>query len=122
MKLKKNKKKFIQMEFHETIERSEYKLVTMLDTVQDFIFYLDSKRRIEYFNEAYANYLGKSYLEIIGKKESEFFPKEMAEKCEANNKKALDNGNFYEGKMNKLLEDKKTKIFSMMLLDIDKFK
>ncbi|MCX3066685.1 MAG: diguanylate cyclase [Cetobacterium sp.] len=181
--IKKNKKKFIQMEFHETIERSEYKLVTMLDTVQDFIFYLDSKGRIEYFNEAYANYLGKSYLEIIGKKESEFFPKEMAEKCEANNRKALDNGNFYEEenfqgrwyqtfksrvdlgnnsygilgmvkeitaskkktldlkekvykdiltgiynrnfyeeKMNKLLENKKTKIFSMMLLDIDKFK
>ncbi|ERT69275.1 MULTISPECIES: sensor domain-containing diguanylate cyclase [Cetobacterium] len=175
--------KFVQMEFHEIMEKSEYKLVTMLDTVQDFIFYLDSKGRIEYFNESYANYLGKSYLEIIGKKESEFFPKKMAEKCEINNRKALENGNFYEEekfqgrwyqtfksrvdlgndkygilgmikeitdskkktldlkekvykdlltglynrnfyeeKINKLLENKKNTIFSMMILDIDKFK
>ena len=175
--------KFIQMEFHEIMEKSEYKLVTMLDTVQDFIFYLDSNGRIEYFNKSYANYLGKSYLEIIGKKESEFFPKEMVEKCEINNRKALENGNFYEEenfqgrwyqtfksrvdlgnndygilgmvkeitdskkktmdlkekvykdlltgvynrnfyeeKVKKLLEKKKNTIFSMMLLDIDKFK
>lgn len=114
--------KFVQIEFHEIIEKSEYKLVTMLDTVQDFIFYLDSKGRIEYFNKAYAKYIGKSYLDIIGKKESEFFPKEMAEKCEANNRKALENGNFYEEKVKKLLEKKKNTIFSMMLLDIDKFK
>ncbi|MCQ8212788.1 sensor domain-containing diguanylate cyclase [Cetobacterium somerae] len=91
-----NTEKFLQLEFHEINKNSENKLVAMLDTVQDFIFYLDSEGRIEYFNKAYADFIGRSYEDIIGRKESEFFSKEMACKCEENNKKALKYGNFYE--------------------------
>ena len=85
-----------QLEFHKIENNSKNKLVTMLDTVQDFIFYLDSHGRIEYFNKAYSNFLGKSHLEILGKKESEFFSKDMAKKCDSNNDKALEKGHFYE--------------------------
>ena len=88
--------KFLQLEFHKINKNAENKLVAMLDTVQDFIFYLDSEGRIEYFNKAYADFLKRPHSEIVGRKESEFFPKEMACKCEENNKKALKYGNFYE--------------------------
>lgn len=95
-KIQIDKKIFFQLEFHENPETSTNKFVAMLDTIQDFIFYLDSEGKIEYFNKAYENHLGKAYLEIIGEKESKFYPDDMAIKCDQNNEIALKLGNFYE--------------------------
>lgn len=106
--IEKNGEKFIQLEFHnirnlkeiekdlEEKSKSQDKLVAMLDTVQEFIFYLDSEGRLEYFNKAYAQYLGKHPEELYGRKEIEFFPESMAKKCLENNKIAFERGNFYE--------------------------
>lgn len=76
--------------------KNEDKLVAMLDTVQEFIFYLDSEGRLEYFNKAYAEYLNVPYENLYGKKEIEFFSEDMAKKCLENNRIALEKGIFYE--------------------------
>ncbi|MGL5188959.1 MAG: diguanylate cyclase [Cetobacterium sp.] len=106
--IKKDGEAYLFLEFHDVSDlkklekdleeksKSQNKLVAMLDTVQEFIFYLDSEGRLEYFNKAYAEYLNIPNNELYGKKEIEFFPEAMAKKCLENNEIAFEKGNFYE--------------------------
>lgn len=100
--------KFIQLEIHEVSEKksleknlqikkdSQKKLQIFLDKIEDFIFYLDGEEKIEYCNDSYLKFLGKSYEEVIGKTESQLVPQVMAEKCKKNTDQALENGTFFE--------------------------
>ncbi|MEG0068749.1 sensor domain-containing diguanylate cyclase [Cetobacterium sp.] len=76
--------------------KTEFKLNKILNTTEDLVFYLDSESRIQYLNTAYANFIGKPYLEILGKKETDFFPGDLALKCLSNNEQALKKGDYFE--------------------------
>ncbi|MGL4254155.1 MAG: sensor domain-containing diguanylate cyclase [Fusobacteriaceae bacterium] len=100
--------KLIQLEIHEVTEKkilekslqikekSQKKLQIFLDRIEDFIFYLNRDEKIEYCNNSYLKFLGKTYEEVIGKTESDLVPKAMAEKCKKNTTIALEEGTFFE--------------------------
>lgn len=100
--------KYIQLEVYEITKikelerdllekaKTEFKLNTILNTSEDLVFYLDSEGRIQYLNDACANFIGKPYSEILGKKEKDFFPEELAKKCLSNNEQALKKGDYFE--------------------------
>lgn len=100
--------KLIQLEIHEVTEKkilekslqikekSQKKLQIFLDRIEDFIFYLNRDEKIEYCNNSYLKFLGKTYEEVIGKTESDLVPKAMAEKCKKNTMIALEEGTFFE--------------------------
>lgn len=102
------KEEYVQLEVYEVTKikelerdllekaKTELKLNTILNTTEDLVFYLDSEGRIQYLNTAYANFIGKPYSEILGKKEIDFFPAEMAIKCLSNNEQALTKGDYFE--------------------------
>ncbi|MBC2851965.1 diguanylate cyclase [Cetobacterium sp. 8H] len=102
------KEEYVQLEVYEVTKikelerdllekaKTELKLNTILNTTEDLVFYLDSEGRIQYLNTAYANFIGKPYSEILGKKELDFFPAEMAIKCLSNNEQALTKGDYFE--------------------------
>lgn len=100
--------KFIQLELHEVTEKKmleknlqikeniEKKLQLFLDTIEDYIFFMDRDGRFEYCNNSYLEYLGKSYEEVIGNKESDLVPLSMAKKCIENTVMALEYGTFFQ--------------------------
>lgn len=103
-----NGEKFIQLEVHEVTEKKvleknleikdkiQKKLQLFLDKIEDFIFYMDKDEKIEYCNNSYLKFLGKSYEDVIRKTESELVPQFMADKCKENTKIALELGTFFE--------------------------
>lgn len=56
-----------------------------LDSIEAMVSYTDVDGKIYYLNSAFANFLGDTKENIIGKKETEFLNCEIAEICKKNN-------------------------------------
>lgn len=63
-----------------------------LDSIEAMISYTDIDGRIYYLNSAFADFLGDTKDNIIGKKEDEFLNQEIAKLCEKNNKLVCESG------------------------------
>lgn len=74
-----------------------------LDSLDEMISYTDIDGKIYYLNNAFANFLGDTKENIVGKMESDFLSKESGEICKENNRLAYEIGfikrtDFVEGK------------------------
>ena len=65
----------------EALTQSEERYRTFIDSTSDIVFLKDEHFRHVMVNEAYAQYLGRTEKEIIGKTDFELLPKYMAEGC-----------------------------------------
>ncbi len=68
-------------------------LITLIDTIPDFIYVKDANRRIVLNNKAHAEYIGaKTREKSIGKTDAEFYPEEIANKIEVDDRRVLEEG------------------------------
>ena len=65
----------------EALTQSEERYRTFIDSTSDIVFLKDEHFRHVMVNEAYAQYLGRTEKEIIGKTDFELLPKYLAEGC-----------------------------------------
>jgi PAS domain S-box-containing protein len=67
-------------------------LNTLLDSMEDIVFYISQDLRYQDCNDQYANYLGIPKDEILGKTVFDLFPKELAQTFNQQNKEILAKG------------------------------
>ncbi|MFH1119185.1 MAG: cache domain-containing protein [Bacteroidota bacterium] len=63
----------------QALEKEQALLRSLIDSIPDFIFFKDINSNYIGCNIAFANYLGRSEKDIIGRNDFDFFPKESAE-------------------------------------------
>lgn len=64
----------------------------ILDQINEMISYTDLEGKIYYLNIAFAEFLGDSKENIIGKKEGCYLPEKLKDICLQNNRDAYKNG------------------------------
>lgn len=70
------------------------KLRTILDSLEDVVFYQDKDFKYRYVNKAFQKSVGKKEEDILGKTDFELVPYELARICFENSKRALNEGDF----------------------------
>jgi PAS domain S-box-containing protein len=80
----------------ELIRESENKYKTLLKNIPQRIFYKDLNSVYVLCNESYANELGINPQTIRGKTDYDFFPKELAEKYRADDRRIIQSGQSQE--------------------------
>ncbi|MFA5801823.1 MAG: PAS domain S-box protein [Thermoleophilia bacterium] len=68
-----------RVEIEEALVESEERYRTLAEAAQDFIFILDRDGKIKYLNSYAAEKLGSLPREIIGKRQDDVFPQDMAD-------------------------------------------
>jgi len=75
----------------------------LLDNIPDAIYFKDRENRIIKVNKFYADGVGLSSKEIIGKTDFDFFPKEQAQKMAEDDEYVLTTGQSIVGKIERTL-------------------
>lgn len=81
-----------RMSAEKALRESQRCLRAIIDSSGDTAWLKDEHGRFVAVNQAYANLCGFDVEEIIGKKDGDLWPKEMAEKIIANDKKVKETG------------------------------
>lgn len=68
-----------RVEIEEALVESEERYRTLAEAAQDFIFILDRDGKIKYLNSYAAEKLGSLPREIVGKRQDDVFPQDMAD-------------------------------------------
>ncbi|MFW9806270.1 MAG: PAS domain S-box protein, partial [Candidatus Thorarchaeota archaeon] len=76
--------------FEKALQQSEEKYRSLLDNIPQRVFYKDLNSVYVAVNPAFAQSLGVSPAEVIGKTDYDFFPEELAERYRSNDKKVLE--------------------------------
>ncbi|MEM2601381.1 MAG: PAS domain-containing protein [Candidatus Bathyarchaeia archaeon] len=76
----------------DALSRSERFLRSIIDNLPDPVFVKDREFRYVMVNKAYANYLGRTEDEILGKTDYELYPKEQADFFREWDRKVVDGG------------------------------
>lgn len=87
----------IQKKLEKELKVNEFeneKLKTILDSLEDSVFYQDKDMKYRYVNKAFQRSVGKNEKEIIGKTDFELVPYELAKLCYENSVRALKEGDF----------------------------
>lgn len=71
------------------LERGQSLLRSLIDSIPDFIFFKDVNSNYVGCNKAFADYLGMTEKNIIGRSDHDLFPKEAADMYYENDKKIL---------------------------------
>ncbi|MBF0494880.1 MAG: PAS domain S-box protein, partial [Candidatus Omnitrophica bacterium] len=79
----------------------QYFLQNLLDTIPDMIYFKDIQERFVLVNKAHAEALGLKADEVIGKKDTDFFPGKLAEDFSKDDKLVLEKGEHIVGKITK---------------------
>jgi two-component system cell cycle sensor histidine kinase/response regulator CckA len=87
-------------EVEDALRRTEGYCRVLTETVQDHIFVIDREDRIEFVNQAAAQQLRTTPDRLIGKRRSEIFPPDIAERQGLNLRQVLTTGEplFVEGR------------------------
>ena len=80
----------------EALIRSERKYRTLVETLPQRVFHKDRDSVYISCNESYARDLGIAPDDIAGRTDLEFFPKALAEKYRADDRRIMDNGRIEE--------------------------
>lgn len=66
------------------------RLNTLVEAIPDVLYFKDTEGRNLVFNEAAAEFFGARSQNVVGKKDEEFMPPELAQKCRRSDEMALD--------------------------------
>lgn len=91
---------------------SEDKLKTILDSVDAYIFIKDVQLRYQYVNNKVCKLFGRTYDEIVGKNDSEFFDPDTVTKLNDIDKQVLGSGQAHvKEEVNRTKNDNETKTY-----------
>jgi len=80
----------------EKLRNSEALYQSLVETLPQFIFRKDLEGHFTFANQQFCKMLGHPLETILGKKDADFFPPEMAKKFQADDQRVLDTGKPYE--------------------------
>ena len=80
----------------ESLRNSEALYQSLVETLPQNIFRKDLDERFTFANQQFCNVLGKRLDEIVGKTDFDFFPKELAEKYQRDDRRVLETGKTYQ--------------------------
>src|SRR5262249_13508717 len=80
----------------ENLRNSETLYHSLVETLPQNIFRKDLQERFTFGNQQFCKVLGRKLEEIIGKTDFDFFPRELAEKYQRDDRRVLETGQPYE--------------------------
>lgn len=80
----------------EKLKNSEALYHSLVETLPQNIFRKDTQARFTFANQQFCKTLGLRLDEVIGKTDFDFFPKELAEKYQADDRRVLETGQPYD--------------------------
>ena len=85
-----------QRSAEEKLRHSETLYHSLVETLPQNIFRKDLEYRFTFANQQFCRTLGRPLEEIVGKTDFDFFPKELAEKYQRDDRRVLETGQAYE--------------------------
>jgi sigma-B regulation protein RsbU (phosphoserine phosphatase) len=79
----------------EDLRNSEALYQSLVETLPQNIFRKDLQERFTFGNQQFCKVLGRSLEEIVGKTDFDFFPREMAEKYQHDDRQVIETGKIY---------------------------
>jgi sigma-B regulation protein RsbU (phosphoserine phosphatase) len=80
----------------ENLRNSEALYHSLVETLPQNIFRKDPEGRFTFCNQHFCRIVARPFAEIIGKTDFDFFPRELAEKYQADDRRVLESGKPYE--------------------------
>jgi sigma-B regulation protein RsbU (phosphoserine phosphatase) len=80
----------------EAVKKSELLYHSLVETMPQNVFRKDLQGRFTFANQQYCNHYHCKLEDILGKNDFDFFPKELAEKYERDDKRVMETGQTYE--------------------------
>jgi sigma-B regulation protein RsbU (phosphoserine phosphatase) len=80
----------------EDVRNSEALYHSLVETLPQNIFRKDLQGRFTFGNQQFCRILGRSLPEIVGKTDFDFFPRELAEKYQRDDRRVLETGKPYD--------------------------
>ena len=78
------------------LRTSEAFYQTLVETLPQNIFRKDEQGRFTFANRRFCNLIGKPLSEVLGKTDFDFFPQELAEKYQRDDRKVKETGKPYD--------------------------
>jgi sigma-B regulation protein RsbU (phosphoserine phosphatase) len=85
-----------RLEAEEKVRQSEALYHSLVETLPQNIFRKDLEFRFTFANQQFCKTLGRSLDEIVGKTDFDFFPRELAEKYQQDDRRVIATGQAYE--------------------------
>jgi len=85
-----------RQEAEEKLRGSERLYSSLVETLPQNIFRKDLQERFTFANQQFCKTLGRSLEEIIGKTDFDFFPRELAEQYQRDDRRILETGETYD--------------------------
>src|SRR5438132_5949698 len=80
----------------ENLRNSETLYHSLVETLPQNIFRKDLEGRFTFANQQFCKVLGRKLEEIVGKTDFDFFPRELAEKYQRDDRRVIETGQPYE--------------------------
>jgi sigma-B regulation protein RsbU (phosphoserine phosphatase) len=80
----------------ENLSKSEALYHSLVETLPQNIFRKNQSGKFTFANQQFCKTLGRTLQEIVGKTDFDFFPQELAEKYQKDDRKVLDTGKPYD--------------------------
>jgi phosphoserine phosphatase RsbU/P len=80
----------------QALQNSESLYHSLVETMPQNVFRKDLQGRFTFANQQYCNHYHCKLEDILGKNDYDFFPKELAEKYERDDKRVMETGQTYE--------------------------
>lgn len=80
----------------ERLIKSEAFYLSLVENLPQNIFRKDLNERFTFANQRFCNLLGKSLDEIIGRTDFDFYPRELAEKFQKDDRRVIETGQIFE--------------------------
>ncbi|MBX5321853.1 MAG: PAS domain S-box protein, partial [Candidatus Bathyarchaeia archaeon] len=78
--------------YEDNLQRISTTLQALIQAIPDIVYFKDAERRNLIVNSAFERLVGLKHEEIIGKKDEEFFPPDLAEQCRKSDDEVLRKG------------------------------
>ena len=85
-----------RQEAEEKVRQSEALYHSLVETLPQNIFRKDVECRFTFANQQFCKTLGRPLEEIVGKTDFDFFPRELAEKYQRDDRRVIETGQPYE--------------------------
>jgi sigma-B regulation protein RsbU (phosphoserine phosphatase) len=83
-------------EAEQRLVNSETLYHSLVETLPQFILRKDLMERFTFGNQRFCNMMGTTLDELIGKTDFDFFPAELAEKYQSDDRKVMETGELFE--------------------------